>query len=680
MPTETTPCIEINQCLFGYKDGHKLLATSQEIPNETVSLLLAYSDIAPGLKPSQFESYWTGVPLPQLKSYALMHTWPAPELPRPGCVWTHIIFINFADMSIITNFIELHSLFKRPIDKTDYKNYSNKISVCFKDFKAKPLGINTEASHLLSIIKSLYSHKSTGIISASEYSDEALFSVWSQQWPRLRRSFSFRTAKLPITFLQTSPKFDLRVADRLSETTKNNDNIENWEQVILDDIAGHSSEFRSFLWRYGQDMHRGRERFKFLANTFSTTRCSYLSTNTLFFILDEIAKIMPDKNDGKLLKDDLISCSRDNNLFLPPCNPFDILDYFLLNKDREALPAPQMTTFETIFGNWPTGSAKLFSMIEKSTLANQSFSDAIFNYLATTINSETFFEITSDFPITRKRLIKEKPTFLGSPGLLHISQPELNSLLAYIPKNIDVALPIIKQLLRINDNLAAKFLIKHTPDILEQAIAETLIQNIPWQDRPVKQAWITVVHDRIPDLFAKKIYNCIDTSSSLFSFITALQFDIPLGLKISMKMWSKLLSSIKDDITGDNRQKLLTYMLSLALAMPQKGCEIIFEKTFEEIHFNLQHSLMSEEIFTLLSQYLPDLFWWRQWDKCLRLRSAIVRAYIKSDLDPMSFKHLTNDQTLLKELIELAEETTLGRGFIRKMFRSYGFKKYSDKN
>ena len=35
-----------------------------------------------------FDQYVTGYPLDSINAYALAMTWYAPEMPRPGCVWT----------------------------------------------------------------------------------------------------------------------------------------------------------------------------------------------------------------------------------------------------------------------------------------------------------------------------------------------------------------------------------------------------------------------------------------------------------------------------------------------------------------------------------------------------------------------------------------------------------------
>ena len=83
----------VEQCLFGYDDGHRLLASSIPLGTEAATLT-EMSDLAPGAVFGRSESYWTGVPAPGISRYVLMRTWPAPEMSRPGCVWTHALLFE----------------------------------------------------------------------------------------------------------------------------------------------------------------------------------------------------------------------------------------------------------------------------------------------------------------------------------------------------------------------------------------------------------------------------------------------------------------------------------------------------------------------------------------------------------------------------------------------------------
>src|ERR1700722_10510293 len=90
--------IVVHQLLHGYAEGLRLLEGSIEVPEDLSRVMLRLSDLSGSNISIGFDEYITGYPLPSLDAYALAKSWYAPEMPRPGCVWTHTILIPFAGM------------------------------------------------------------------------------------------------------------------------------------------------------------------------------------------------------------------------------------------------------------------------------------------------------------------------------------------------------------------------------------------------------------------------------------------------------------------------------------------------------------------------------------------------------------------------------------------------------
>ena len=182
--------MNVDQCLFGYEDGHRLLASSLPLGDES-SLLTELSDLAPGTIFGSSEGYWTGLPIASLGRYVLMRTWPAPEMSRPGCVWTHALLLEPLLLEVISDLSILQSLFLRPEKPTDRARYRTKVDV--SAHLASPIAKRQKSSVLTSLLSALYgTHTSSIEIQQPGELDAPLFNVWSQQWPRLRRNFRFR--------------------------------------------------------------------------------------------------------------------------------------------------------------------------------------------------------------------------------------------------------------------------------------------------------------------------------------------------------------------------------------------------------------------------------------------------------------------------------------------------------
>src|SRR5271169_1085273 len=91
------------QLLHGYSEGHRLLESSFKPQDDLTRLMLRMSDLSGSSIVRGFEEYITGYPLASINAYALAKTWYAPEMPRPGCVWTHTIVIPEQTLSEISN-------------------------------------------------------------------------------------------------------------------------------------------------------------------------------------------------------------------------------------------------------------------------------------------------------------------------------------------------------------------------------------------------------------------------------------------------------------------------------------------------------------------------------------------------------------------------------------------------
>lgn len=114
---------KINQALFGYSNGHRLLASSIKLSTNSKRLMERLSDLSGNEISQNSDGYYTGCWLSEENCYAICKTWYATEMPRPGCAWTHAIFLDSKTYSTDVN-IAIDSLFQRPaINMHDFLSY-----------------------------------------------------------------------------------------------------------------------------------------------------------------------------------------------------------------------------------------------------------------------------------------------------------------------------------------------------------------------------------------------------------------------------------------------------------------------------------------------------------------------------------------------------------------------------
>lgn len=669
MAVEPQTSVRLHQCLFGYDNGHRLLSTSLKLPDDAAALLLQHSDLVPGLSGSQFDSYWTGLPLSAAKVYALMRTWPAPEMPRPGCVWTHVILIALADMARFPDLGVLNSVLTRPSVSSNYSSYAGPLAIDPTEPSVKtPFSIQNG----LSVLRALYAPGASGVVmDQGEPLDAAVFAVWSQQWPRLRRAFSFRTAG-PASDPSGATRFDLRIIrDPLPSgpfvRAGSANVLADWESLAIDDLtAFEATPYRRFLWRYGSDMRRGREKYRFLAQLFLTTRLQTFDASTFERTLGDVAEALPEPDDGKLLKDDLLSCGGSPYSLLPPASPIDSLHYVIKHPDMTALPPVPEATFATLFDLWPAHATELLGVAESAANSDGLIFEKLIGRLAAVAEPASFIGLSREYSIVRKRVVMEKPDLLDSADLGILPTDELLDLLTLLPDREDLAGKVVDRVLYIDNADVAAIFTDRFLSLTESRVFEALVAEQTHSKPPLPHVWSDTVRQRSPEL-ASHILNRVTTTTELGVLVEWLGLNVTSGLRAVPAVWAGTLRRVDDDIQGQTRQRLLSYLLALALAQPSVGCEPLFEAAFETVHADIGSSRLPYDAFDALSRFLPNLYWWEQWDTCRRLRLAVAQAYVSADLDPQSFRRLTSDRVLFDRLVDATSDTASGHRYLKRV-------------
>lgn len=254
----------VQQTLHGYSDGHRLIEGCAVLPPQDSRLMLVLSDASSTGSSLPSIGYLTGYPLGGSGKYVLARTWPAPEMPRPGCVWTHSLLIDFGDLATITSFGGLLQAFVRP---DPLVRYDRPVFV-----SAEPdtfwRSVNIQRAPML--LGDLYGSPRARVFAKAENfeDDEALvLSIWMQQWPRLRRAFRFCTF-VSVDRSQPSEHFDLQLTDRVDVIRRGHSarllDAEDMRQppslvpLTEDLLDPNGTGLRSFLKRVGGDIQSGR--------------------------------------------------------------------------------------------------------------------------------------------------------------------------------------------------------------------------------------------------------------------------------------------------------------------------------------------------------------------------------------------------------------------------------------
>jgi len=249
---------EVGQALYGYKNGHRLIASSGRLPTEAGRTLRSLTDMG---FDGRSKTYITSVPLPELRSQALVRTWPAPEAPRPGSVWSHVLLIDFVDLGEPKPPGAFAELFRRPtVDKEGgVETAPYECPLPLPAARAVPGAGALERADRLRLLWAAYGGENVGIVRDPEPAafEQALFGLWTQQWPRLRRSFGFRTR---YRVAGKAAGFDLQLVERLQRDQEEaSAPVEPpaWLLRLERDLVRPNPDFRDFLHRFGAESQAG---------------------------------------------------------------------------------------------------------------------------------------------------------------------------------------------------------------------------------------------------------------------------------------------------------------------------------------------------------------------------------------------------------------------------------------
>lgn len=625
--------MKIDQCLFGYDDGHRLLASSLSLEEDT-SLLTELSDLAPGTVFGKSEGYWTGLPVASLGCYVLMRTWAAPEMPRPGCVWTHALLIKPTLLESLSDLSFLQSLVTKPNVLFDRKSYSEPLEIKLSDVYSREEKVNDVI--VRNLLLSLYETGNTTVqISSPGELDIPLFAVWSQQWPRLRRNFRFQTAASRSIRTNSSTRFDIMAL--LSPPEKNlSDQVttnSKWLSLATYDIQkGNKNPLRSFLWFYGRDVRRQRGSFRPLVEIYELD--FYKNENTAQQLINIILNAFPTLKDAETLKQDIV------NGILNSDAQIDVVKFILLNAHNEMniFPSPTSIGIDKLSSFWPMRADGILQIIELSADIKSEVGGRIFEKLVNTVQGPEFWPLSGSYPYSRKLLVKANPDMLISEKE-YLNDDSLIELIPVIPKNTRGIKEFISKLLVRGNNSLANTVFECFPNEAMQAI----ICKVNDSNEVIAGVWVKSLIKNPDLLLQANVMGLIARTSLLYELADSLGWVSTKVIDAGITPWHSAIINSQNDLHGNKLDALGVFLIILACKTGGEDGLSIVELFYEFIHKRILNSNLSNKATEMLSPFLPDVGWFWNWDQGQRFRMVIANAFIRNKWSPHNFASLAKD-------------------------------------
>lgn len=251
----------IHQTIHGYRDGHRLLSSSTPLAADASRTMLVLSDMSgPSMQPG-FDEYLTGYPLPGTEFFVLAKTWYAPEMQRPGCVWTHSLLIPRSHVGRVPTTMLL-AAFRRPQDEGVESAATAVVEVAestARDDASEGFADRALAASMIGAV--LGQPRPVIVVAETATQFEAVFlRIWQELWPAERARFSFCTGAL-MPRAHASSLLDLQAVPRAippSQFRKSASTAllldvrapakpEAWVDLVLDGAVKGDAMFRTWL-------------------------------------------------------------------------------------------------------------------------------------------------------------------------------------------------------------------------------------------------------------------------------------------------------------------------------------------------------------------------------------------------------------------------------------------------
>jgi hypothetical protein len=685
--------IRIDQALFGYGEGHRLLQASRRFSSGAERTLLILTDMSGPRIVEGFEEYVSGYPLDGEDSYAVVKTWYAPEMERPGCVWSHVLIISNSDLAFIRDVSALIPMFKRPteLQKDQYR------SPLLLD-KSATFSTGSQVPYPGQLLIALYGQeqKPVIILATDSYAFQAaVFGIWSQQWPILRQSFSFCTGSLSNRVL-SGHTFDLQVApfrlqhelqrdsnafvlDVNSPVFANPESCDSWLPAALDDLATQGGPLRNFLWKYADVRMRGRSLFAKLSELYLaiqkvTSNPDNEKQKVLSGVTRQIALVYPSSSDGTTLKQDFYGYRVQNSGFWKIIDERTIVTELATTPLYESLDASQLQLRARASTCWEVdrqfAESLLFSLLERSTTP---FADQIMagfvdgmdgedvRHLAT-IRSGLLLALT----VRNSKILNTSEFWKCSPN------PDVYyAILDYL--RTDEGAGITREWIsNAIDNgpseLAAPLLKSFAAETVHAILrrASTGAVGSDWIPTP---AWRAALAAHQSVLIASLDQPVITSSVQAMTLLAGLLDSHEPSLKpYGLRPWLELTKEAKDLVLGFPNAEAAAFLLSLGYTYGEAQAIDLIEACFEHVHasaLNNASDPISYRAWKALERDVPTMK--KNWDKCGRLRLALLGAFLRNQWPPVDVLRCVTRPGTWRDIYHSWDDARGGEQFLERV-------------
>lgn len=648
----------IHQALHGYNDGHRLIASSVSLSSADARTMIVMSDLSgTGVKPA-VTGYLTGYPLEGAGKYVLARTWAAPEMPRPGCVWTHSLIIENADLAALKSAAGLLASFRRPSDAKTKTEYSSPTATPVGNVPVRRLPLSQRERE---IVNALYAAPESSVVVEADDAEEDEFlltEIWMQQWPRLRRAFGFctlagmdRSKKGVWLDIQITPSIDRQTRSKFPDSVVPSEVMsEGALEPLLGDLEGSKpTQVREFLRRTGGDVEGGRQAMlplcRMYSSLFAGGRPDLPAAVAALATLDSFGSRQA-RSVRTLVARRAVEEVDDLDDVV-----FDFLVDSLEQTAGQAEPA--IAADRIAMTLWRRSPDRFFEALDAGGVIGGGASEVL-----SSVSTDELLKGLTSAPHLAARVAKRRPDVLSCTEFWLLETAGVD-LLDYL--DADQAKLVAPALLEAGVVAAAPLIVSR---LEPEPLAAILAGGI---GRPALDAWLKALADRSEIVAGVLASGGIGDRATVIRLARMSDPDnVPNDY--GEDPWLIAVRAASKGVGQRDEDFLSAFLISRALGRRSRSQAELIRVAYTTVYRALEQSRLPRDAERLVTGRLN---WggWFEWDNCSRLRETVVDAFIDRHLDPETFGRLTDDGALATSLIDEAARSGRGRRYLAEVRR-----------
>lgn len=659
----------LHQALHGYSEGHRLIESSIPIPDDLKRLMQRMSDLSGTSVVSGFQDYLTGYPLQSLGAYALAKTWYAAEMSRPGCVWTHTLIIPETVMAKVVSLAALRPLFKRPNGQSS-EVYSKPVVLEQNSASGLEETFTDQRMKLQAFMAAHYEKESRPLIIGSANSHEysgLIFAAWSQKWPALRMSFTFCTGSLSARTFEKRPlevqcvpiaatrQVSREIGDAgSSELTLLESiapNVPRWAVLATDDaLQKEGGPLRGFLWSVADEKSSRGDFESFVSIYESLERQQPFSVT-----VDLTASHFPRPLDGQHLKRTVFGDRK--GPFVPPTNSKEILFALATTQHHESFDVGELALKERacrLLTEQPADGCLLVGELLRASL--NPIGEEILKSLILVMSPEDARAFATGQQQFLPTLVSVNPKLATSAQLWRLAADHRRELFESVAAQTGIAPEVLC-------GIVDAMLESDSDGFIRRAFTQwgrvAIFEVLDWSE--AHGGSLTENCRAALSFHVSDVTGWIATGrEKTTNILAALAYVVaPYASRVAQddtKVWLHTLHALCKNHRKDDADYVAAFLFALALCnAPPTPLDLVSE-SFERVHLLAEKQQLRDNAWSVFEPFVPELGWGKNWDRCERMRRALMAAFMRYAWPPLQLRERVRDQDLIKQLLKSARK------------------------